>query len=294
MPQSLSVPVSLPPLQPVALVVLDFDGTFTDSEAEGAPFAAAYPAILAQLAGLAPSELADWPLCLAQTAAESPGYGWVLGDLPAAAPADADPYIRCSMAAHKLLDRLGKLSDLTERGAVLSAAYKQAYAHSAVVFRPGAKEALDGLLERGIHVVVVTNSDTQHVAHKVDQLQLTHRERVQVFGNAMKFHTANTADLAHVPQTWQLPGLDRPLYCRRDRYHERLRDLWQQTGTSPAQTLVAGDIFELDLLLPALLGARVHLMERANTYDYERAAVAALGARAACSQSLLDLLARLG
>lgn len=288
-----AVPVTLPPLAPVRLVVLDFDGTFTDSEAEGAPFAAAYPQILAQLAGLAPAELADWSVCLAQTAAESPEYGWVLGDLPAAAPADADPYIRCSMAAHKLLDRLGKLSDLAERGAILSAAYKQAYAHSAVVFRAGAREALDGLLARGIHVVVVTNSDTGHVAGKVDQLQLKHRERVQVYGNAMKFHTGDVEALAQLPQTWQLPGLQRPLYCRRDRYHERLQSLWEQTDTSPAQTLVAGDIFELDLLLPALLGARVHLMERANTYAYERAAVAAFGSRAASSQSLLDLLGRL-
>lgn len=291
---AIAVPVPLPPLAPVRLVVLDFDGTFTDSEAEGAPFAAAYPQILAQLAGLAPAELADWPACLAQTAAESPEYGWVLGDLPAAAPADADPYIRCSMAAHKLLDRLGKLSDLAERGAILSTAYKKAYAHSAIVFRDGAREALDGLLTRGIHVVVVTNSDTCHVASKVDQLQLAQRDCVQVFGNAMKFHTGDVADLAHVPQTWQLPGLSRPLYCRRDRYHQRLQSLWAQTGTSAAQTLVAGDIFELDLLLPALLGARVHLMERANTYAYEREAIGAFGSRAACSHSLLDLLARLG
>ncbi len=296
--------LTLPPLRPVRLVVLDFDGTFTDSEAEGAPFLAAYPAILAELAGLPLETLVAsasggaslWQTCLAETAAESPEYGWIMAGRPAA-PADADPYIRASMAAHKAMDKLAILLDPAQRAAVLGQAYKLAYVHSAIVFRAGAQAALDGLLEQGIHVFVVTNSDTGHVSHKVDQLGLRHRDRVEVFGNAMKFHTVldagSDAQLASVPDKWPLPGLQRPLYARRDKYLERLQALWQRTDTTPAETLVCGDILELDLLLPALLGARVHLIERANTYPYERAALAALGERAGQGHNLLDLLTRL-
>jgi len=296
--------LTLPPLQPVRLVVLDFDGTFTDSEAEGAPFLAAYPEILAVLADLPlatltraePGTMSLWDTCLAETAAESPEYGWIMAGRPAA-PADADPYIRASMAAHKAMDKLAILLDPDQRATVLGQAYKQAYVHSAIVFRAGAQAALDGLLEQGIHVFVVTNSDTGHVSHKVDQLGLGHRDRVEVFGNAMKFHTVldagDDAQLATVPAHWQLPGLQRPLYARRDKYLQRLQALWQRTDTTPAETLVCGDIFELDLLLPALLGARVHLIERANTYAYERAALSALGPRAGQGSDLLDLLQRL-
>jgi hypothetical protein len=66
-----------------------------------------------------------------------------------------------------------------------------------------------------------------------------------------------------------VPALDRPVYLRRGAYFEALC----ATTFPMEQTLVCGDIWELDLALPAALGAQVHLIERAApfaTYRYER------------------------
>jgi hypothetical protein len=78
----------------------------------------------------------------------------------------------------------------------------------------------------------------------------------------------------------------------RGRYLDVLASIWAETGTGPEETLVCGDIFELDLGLPAEMGAHVHLIRRETTYAYERDAVAALGARGGSSAGLDALLAR--
>lgn len=53
------------------------------------------------------------------------------------------------------------------------------------------------------------------------------------------------------------------------------------TATRPAETLVVGDVFELDLALPAAPGCAVHLSEGPRTLDCERRAVHAYGGRTA-------------
>src|SRR5690606_32548849 len=75
----------------------------------------------------------------------------------------------------------------------------------------------------------------------------------------------------------QVEGLARPILLRRGRYFEALRRIWDETDTTPAGTLVCGDIFELDLALPAQLGARIHMLGREATPAYERDAVRAAG-----------------
>jgi hypothetical protein len=84
------------------------------------------------------------------------------------------------------------------------------------------------------------------------------------------------------------------VYLRRGKYYEALRGIWKQTGTTPEQTLVAGDIYELDLALPAALGAQLQLVARDNVLAYEETAVRALGARGGVDTSLRALLPRLG
>ena len=78
-------------------------------------------------------------------------------------------------------------------------------------------------------------------------------------------------------ESTQIPGLDRPVYLRRGRYYEVLRDIWTRTEATPESTFVCGDIYELDLALPAQLGARVHLVARASTPAYELDAAEAAG-----------------
>jgi hypothetical protein len=49
-----------------------------------------------------------------------------------------------------------------------------------------------------------------------------------------------------------------------------LRGAWDETGTGPDSTLVVGDVFELDLAMPAALGTHAQLVIRAGTMFHER------------------------
>jgi len=63
--------------------------------------------------------------------------------------------------------------------------------------------------------------------------------------------------------------VNRPLYLRRGAYFEALCALYHAFGDDSfpiEKTLVCGDIWELDLAMPAVLGAQVHLIERAAPY----------------------------
>ena len=276
----------------IDLVVLDFDGTFTDSEVEGAPFAAIFPIYLREAANADEQLHALWPAAMAAVTRESPELGWMMNGV-AAAPADADPYVRCSMAAHKVLDQLGLYLDGADRSGLLQQVYKRAYAESVISFRPGAAEALQAVLDRGVPVVVVTNSSTSHVRFKVDQLGLRDAASVEVIGDAMKFWVdpapQGAAEFDGLPERRFISGLQRPVYLHRNKYYETLRKLWAKHGASAATTLVCGDIFELDLALPAALGSKVVLMRRANTYSFELQAVAEAGARGAITDDLAIL-----
>jgi hypothetical protein len=56
---------------------------------------------------------------------------------------------------------------------------------------------------------------------------------------------------------------------------------------------VAGDIYELDLALPAVLGAHVQLVARDNVLPYELKAMELLGPRGGADRSLRAILPRL-
>ncbi|HEU4727453.1 MAG TPA: hypothetical protein VFT22_06185, partial [Kofleriaceae bacterium] len=75
--------------------------------------------------------------------------------------------------------------------------------------------------------------------------------------------------------------------------------LWQDLGTGDyaiAQTIVCGDIWELDLAMPRALGAAVHLVRRAppfETYAYELAQLAAPGDASSDLRGLIEHIDRL-
>ena len=279
-------------MQRPGLVILDFDGTFTDVEAEAGPFYEAYSKDVEAILGAGFE--AEWEQAQA-TIAENPGlHGW-LHDGRIVAPGDADPYLRATVIMNMIFDGRGLYTDLEERTAILQKLYFTNYPKADTVFRPEAKDVVEALLATDVPVWVVTNSATHDVQRKIDTLAPVGRERLHVLGNARKFIVTEPAmadpRFDAVPETVEVDDLARPIYPRRGHYFDVLQGIWKETGTDPGETLVAGDIFELDLMLPASLGAEVMLVTKSRTPTFEKTACAALE-RGSVTDNLRDVLAR--
>ncbi len=264
----------------MAVLVLDFDGTMTDAEAEGRPFREGYLDDLCLLVGR-PVGDADVFALAAEVEIElerAPGSHPFLWMSRAVAPATVDPYLRMVPIANRILDRYGALASELDRSRLLgSVLYKYNYAKTLghPVFRRGAGDVLRALA--GTPTWIVTNSDSHAVAGKIATLDrespgvawLTSRVR----GYARKFDVDDTWSGA--PAELAVPGLDRPVLLRRREYHDILRAVLDEAGAEFADLVVVGDIFELDLAMPLALGARVGLVTSPRTPSYERAFVAA-------------------
>ncbi|MCA9613976.1 MAG: HAD family hydrolase [Sandaracinus sp.] len=276
------------------LVLLDFDGTFTDVEKEAGPFFEAYLADVREILG--PGFEADWEEATAIMTKDPANHGW-LHEGRIVAPGNADPYLRATVVINMVFDRRGMYLDGAERTDLLQQLYHRNYPKADTVFRPDAKRVVEALLASDIPTFVVTNSATDDVQRKIDKLAPVGRERLTVHGNAKKFFVVdpepNDARFTALPDTMAVEGLERPIYVRRGCYYEVLRGIWEKTGIAPERTLVAGDIFELDLALPAHLGASVQLVLKDKTEEFERRAVAQLP-QADSSPDLGGILRRVG
>jgi phosphoglycolate phosphatase-like HAD superfamily hydrolase len=279
-------------------IVLDFDGTCTQVDRIWQGFLAAYVTELRAANAGAPSDEA-WAQALATVAAASPAAGWTLDNAPSTAPAAADPYIQAGEAAALLRRRDPAL-------VLPPTAFARAYAACPAPWRDEALEVVSALVDRGLHVGFVSNSDTAKVAGRVDELLAGRpalRAAIHVHGNAKKYlvrelpfsPSAPHADrFEAIPAVAATVPIGRPVYLRRGAYFEALCALWRdrgELGFPIDETLVCGDVWELDLALPQVLGAQVHLIRRAPPYltcVYERAQVN----QAHQSDDLRGLLAR--
>jgi hypothetical protein len=282
------------------VIVLDFDGTMTDAELEGAPFRDGYLADLATLVGVTPDEprfaaiVTEVEARLAR-APEAHPFRW---KGKAVAPASVDPYLRMVPIADAVFDAWNLLPDRDLRGRLTGGVlYKHNYARTLgkPVFRAGAAEVLRALA--GTETFVVTNSHTAAVAEKIAMLDRASGGGVawlapRVRGDAQKFEVDEAWD--GVPATLAIPGLaSREVLLRRRRYHDRLAELVQGCGATFADLVVIGDIFELDLALPLALGARVGLVVSPHTPPYEIAFVGGQE-RARVLHGLAEILAFVG
>ena len=278
------------------LVVLDFDGTLTDADAHAPAFFAASRAELARRLGTDEAALRpEWERERAAVAALQPGVAWVVDGF-GVCPAAADPYMIANGASRRLLVRRHAGED--EAGIIprVLEVHHAAYRSTPPGFRTGARELLEGLLARGCVVRVVTNSRTEPVERLLDTLGLAGRAALGVHGDARKFTVGPPAApdprFAALPATVEWPEVGRPVHLERGCYFDVLRAMWDETGLSAESTLVVGDILELDLAMPAALGANVHLALRDSTLPHEARLVRRL-ARGDASHGLAAVLERL-
>lgn len=276
----------------IRCVVLDFDGTFTDVHEEAKEFPIAYRADVCDIAGR--DIASEWAEAERTIAADPDRFGWDV-DGKLVAPANADPYIHSTAVATLVFKKLGILQSARLRTDIVQILYKKAYEQTRTAFRPHAREVIEALMQTGVSVTIVTNAHTEMVEKKLKDLGVPEARRPRIHGEARKFIAGALPSpdpvFDQLPETTRVPGLGRPVYVRRAHYFRALKRIWDENpGTGPESTLVVGDIYELDLALPAELGASAHLMLRPGTNAWEREAVRALGPRGGQSDDLRAVL----
>lgn len=287
-------------------VVLDFDGTCTKVEDVASDYVDACIEMFER--DVRAGTRALFLEKLAVVKAASPVMGWEFSIPPLAityaapsAPAYADPYIAVGEAV-KLVLRALELDIRTPIPDLHTPSNDRAEAP----WRDEMIEVLSKLHEKRFTIHFVSNSKTAKIEARLDKLlegKDALRKAVRVKGEAGKFVVRDAKGLAPEFESafFAIPAASdariadkRPIYLRRGGYFEALADIWGNVREA-SETLVCGDIWELDLAMPAHLGAEVHLVERLDphpTYDYEKAAVKALGQRATFG-ALRDVLDRI-
>lgn len=286
---------------PIKTLLLDFDGTCTDVPAIHQRFLDASFEYLSQKGWLTNHD--SWVAARAAVTAASPEAGWTLGKTPSA-PAAADPYILAGEAALYIArkEKRPLPADFD--------AYGFAYAKAVAPFRPELRAVLKRADELGVEIQFISNSSTTKITGRLMDLLADDpalAARIVTRGGAEKFVIAELPwdDARISPEARRVfgalpvatgghPDLKRPIYLRRGSYMRQLAEAWGGDPARAATTLVCGDIWDLDLALPAALGCAVHLVKRGapyGTYDYEREATLAAGG--SISADLTGLLARL-
>ena len=260
------------------VLILDFDGTLTDAEAEGLPYRTGYLEDVAMLADVDVDQVNEWAQQMDVELQERPGdYGWRFNG-KIVAPACVDPYLRMMPIARMVFDKANAFPNPNERDRILDRIlYKYNYQKTNTVFRPGAAEFFSRLreletAENPLYTIVVTNSHTVPVQNKIrllgEQNGIDFTWLVdRVVGSARKYVIDDS--ISSLPESLTIPNLERPIYVRRSQYHSILTQILRDYSSSWESTTVLGDIFELDLSLPLVMGSTVGLMQNPFSPQYE-------------------------
>ncbi len=285
---------------PIRCVIFDFDGTLTRVDEECVPFVATYRAELARDLELTDLELSErWSAAERFVDAAVTQYGWTDREGRIVAPAYADPMIKCRVVTTELLSRMGMYEDGDARLALLDRLFQTSYAamDPRGIFREEAPEILRAIVGSGLPVFVVTNSNAEKVRFKLQSVVPSLLPQLTVIGDARKYEVVSGSEPWAGPERVEseqyIDGLARPIYPRRPHYLARLEEIAKVTRCAPHETVVCGDIWELDLLLPAKLGMQVHLVNRPQTAELDKRTVREL-LEGTVSDTLRGLTERLG
>jgi FMN phosphatase YigB (HAD superfamily) len=253
------------------IAILDFDGTLTEVEKEGAAFVRAYMHGLGALLKTKDIERL-WAEAETERASRPEDFAWNNNGF-LVAPA-SDPYIRSQAVLDLILDKLGLIPDFGERTRVkdrlFEDSYKQSFRHNREnninAFKKGVNEFLEELIDR-MRVVIVTNSRTDAVQAKLEQLNPSILDKVALEGNARK--NVINPSWEFVPEGQTVEGLDRLVLLRRKMYLDVLLKISNEFNVPIGSMKFLGDIYDLDLVLPQHLGASTALITREHTFSYE-------------------------
>ena len=254
----------------IEVIVWDFDGTVTKVDEECIPFVAGYKDDFAKSLGIPIRVLSQfWNIKQKEVRDNPTQHGWTV-NRKIVAPAYADPMVECrTIADLLLLEHSEYMNDAKKRDEKLFGLYRKNYPNCLTVFKEDAAEAFIAS-QAFAPTYVVTNSNTDAVQEKIGKLAID-ISGVKVVGNAKKYALDDAWQ--DVPESVTFEGFGRPLYLRRKFYADILFQIMEQRNVTPEKVLVAGDIYELDLLLPQQLGMHVALLPRDRTPLYERNAV---------------------
>ena len=224
-----------------------------------------------------------------------------------AGPAAADPYILADESAKLILRSRGQINV-----SVPSSVHVRAYADAPAPWREEALEVISTLAGLGIRIHIISNTSSKSIRGRSVQLlgyQSSVLSQVSVQSGGAKFRICELSwdrpeplEMKTQRQFVALPAsswhalekrLGRPIYLRRGAYFEALYAAWVGSVELVSSTVFCGDIWELDLAMPAALGANLHHLDRASpfgTYEYEIEATAKCGSRGKRSDTLMGLL----
>ena len=238
-------------------ILSDFDGVWTDPVHEAELVFAEVVQQASALVSLPIEEVrSEFAGFSAATLAAPERYGWA-PDGRITAYVDEDPFCVANGVASYLEtatgDRerffaaaireagFGRLTEFADR-CFLDATARYRVEHPPALV-PGARAALTALHEAGVHVVVVSNSES---AKLIDWFQASgidagesEESELQVCGNARKFHLGESD--ASLTVGGRQIRVDRPAY--------------REAITRIRPDLVIGDVFSLDLALPHAMRA---------------------------------------
>jgi FMN phosphatase YigB (HAD superfamily) len=236
---------------PNVKILSDFDGVWTDQAEEAAAIRACFDMRLAELAGRPVAD--ELAALLAHVRAHPSEYGWA-PEGRITAYVDEDPLLESSAlalaidraaahsSAHALraaIERGGHASATAFANACFLAAMAEFRERHAAEVVPGSLASLRELAALGAEVVVVSNSPPDKLQHWFARAGVPLEgpaALLRLRGNARKWHTASDA---------AEPLGGRALYVDRPHYRAVLEE--------ERADLVIGDVYSLDLALPAKL-----------------------------------------
>jgi FMN phosphatase YigB (HAD superfamily) len=243
-------------------IIFDFDGTLTDVEKSSQDFQEKYPMVCADLLGINYSTMEKRFYELKNNLKNHPEKGFVINGYDSL-PANSEPYIRCQATMKDFIKEMSdcgfKVPQNTE--SFLSYSYKKAkkISNDKIYFREGIEDFLENIKSK-YNIFIVTNSNGKKIRKNLESIN---HDDIMMYTNANK-------RLVYSPDPCiSLSGFPRDILINRKEYYGALNFI-RKRKFYPNNTIVVGDVFELDLALPETASFDIIQIDNGATPLHER------------------------